>query len=153
MWWTKWAGSSPFLARRWCCCRKGMAHHSPEHFDSVSQEDFIGRNNRNVLHQALRNQNPVERIAMMIGERLDVHDVVEHDRKLLDTVDCQLLAQEPAWLIGDLELAKSPFDHQLPRAPDAEKEAILPISEDLPAPYGEPLLVECPPQEDICIEQ
>lgn len=62
----------------------GFSSRRPDHLDLVPQKLIVRRHDREILYLSLRDQEAVERIAMMWGQTCDLASVVMQNRKPCD---------------------------------------------------------------------
>src|SRR4051794_2211484 len=88
----------------------------PDPPNAVLAEYRVGGNDRAAFFDRLRNEQPVERIAMMKGERCHSRDMPEIDRELAERVRCQLVRYEALDRRREAQLAEAELHGDLPAA-------------------------------------
>lgn len=88
-------------------------------------DEAVGGDEWNVLNEALRDQQPVETVAVAMRYSLDGGDMCQRDWKDIKAVALCLVEDE--WLnrLREAEFAEAAFDAPLPRADEADVHLIL----------------------------
>jgi hypothetical protein len=93
----------------------------PDAFHAVLSEDWIRRDDGELLAARLRRKESVEGIAVVKGQLRDIGDVLERRGQQVEAVDFDLLLKEPLDGPGNLELAETRLDGHLPAARDTQQ--------------------------------
>ena len=73
---------------------QGAANFLPRQRDAISRDLLVAAHENEVLDLSLRDENPVERITVMLGQRRDVQRVPEVNRQDLKAVDRHVFGHE-----------------------------------------------------------
>ena len=102
---------------------------SPESLNRVGIEGGIGAHERNVLDEGLRDQEPVEGIAMMKRQAGDFVRVPQLDGQKSNTIEAQLSRDEGVERLGNGKPAEVELDRDLPDARDAQERFVTAIAD------------------------
>jgi hypothetical protein len=107
----------------------------------------IASNDRQALFECLRNQHPVERIAMEHRKSAGRHCMAEIDRESSKTMPIELKFK----VIGRLELTKRSLDGNLPNGRDRNGNVVGWVRNDSLG-FASERLIPDPPEQDMGVE-
>ena len=87
----------------------------------IPSKHRIGRHDRQLLLERLRNEQAIERVAVVEWQCGDPHDVPEIDWQHREAIRGHLLGKEPIDRYGELDFSQAQFDRDLPSAREAEQ--------------------------------
>ena len=125
----------------------------PDASDAVLREDCVCRDDPQLLLERLRDQQPVERVAVVEGQARDAGRVPQVDRQGLKAVDGELLGHEAVERALDSQLAEAHLDRELPGARDAHEALVARAPDGATRLSGELPACSHPPQEGVGVEQ
>ena len=104
----------------------------PNQLNAISGDPLVTAQDRRALDLALGGQDAVERIAMVIGEAVDVERMGELDRQHAEAVERDLVGDEPCEVAGHPEPAEPRLDRQLPAGRGADIDLVAAVAGGLP---------------------
>ena len=128
-------------------------NHLPRHRDAISRDLLVAAHENEVFDLSLRDENPVERVAVMVGQRRDVQRVPEVNRQDLKAVDRHVFGHEVFEVLRQPQPSDPRLDRKLPGARDTQED-LVPLSRDqLSRLRRKPRIVADPPEERVRVEQ
>src|SRR5450759_1915038 len=128
-------------------------NHLPRHRDGIPRDLLVTAHENEVLDLSLCDENPVERVPVMVGQRRDVQRVPKVNRQDLKAVDRHLFGHEVFEVLRQPQPSDPRLDRKLPSARDTQED-LVPLSRDqLSRLRREPRIVADPPEERMRVEQ
>jgi len=113
-------------------------NHLPRDRDGIPRDLLVTAHENEVLDLSLRDENPVERVPVMVGQRRDVQRVPEVNRQDLKAVDRHVFGHEVFEVLRQPQPSNPRLDRKLPSACDTQ-EAPVPLSRDQLLSQGQQL--------------
>ena len=113
----------------------------------------VAAENCQLLGPRLRDQQPVERIAMDGRKSSDTEGVMELHRKDLEAVLLELFGDEYLGLVGESHAAQTGLDRDLPGARRAEVDLVRSVGDHPARPARQLGAVGDPPEKGMGIEK
>src|SRR5450830_1936481 len=128
-------------------------NHLPRDRDGIPRDLLVTAHENEVLDLSLCDENPVERVPVMVGQRRDVQRVPEVNRQDLKAVDRHVFGHEVLEVLRQPQPSNPRLDRKLPSACDTQED-LVPLSRDqLSRLRREPRIVADPPEERMRVEQ
>ena len=100
----------------------------PDQLDRITIKVRIGRDQGKFFLDTLRDQDTVERVAVVHRQRFDPQDVVQSNRQNLDPVLCCLLNKVRTRRLRQRKFARLHFDQYLPNAGALSQRSLGPVN-------------------------
>ena len=116
---------------------------------AVGGEVRIGGDDRHALDTGLRDQDAIERVPVVWGQRMQLPGVISAHRQPLEPLGCDRLGQ----VVRGLELAERALYGDLPHAGGAHQRRGRRIGDRLPRGQGERGVVREPPEQHVGVAE
>lgn len=125
---------------------------SPQHVDVVLMKRLVLSDDASAFHLCLRNDHPVERVAMMERKIHVGFDVRNLREQKFECVLAHLLSDQRAQRQGKSEFSDVDLDRHLPQARRAHVGGILHVGDCPSCITAQTLISTCEPEEAVCIQ-
>src|SRR6266498_1907486 len=119
----------------------------------IETEGRIGAEDRQSLDLGLRDEQPVERVAVLLGQRRDVQGVAMEDWKRDDAGPSHQVRHDVLGSVRQPQLPQRVLDRDLPGARRRKQQLVVRGGDELPGRGGEPFRRREHPQPHLGVEE